>query len=167
MKIGESLGADVPFCLMRATALAEGIGERLKQLAPLPFCYILLAKPSFSVSTASVFQELDHKEIKAHPDIEKMIYFIEHKNLKGVCSCLSNVLEAVTVKNYPIIDNIKSVMLKNNAMGSLMSGSGPTVFGIFSSKAAGLSALKELKYDLKIRDICLTTVFNRPNRHNN
>lgn len=160
LKIGEELGADVPYCIMRGTALAEGIGEKLTKLSPFPFCYILLAKPSFSVSTASVFQWLNLDEIKNHPNIEKIIYDIEHNDLKGICSGLSNVLETVTIKNYPVIDDIKHIMIKNNALGALMSGSGPTVFGIFTSKYDGISALKELKHQLKIRDICLTTVFN-------
>lgn len=163
MEMGKDFGADVPYCIMRGTALAEGIGEKLTKLPPFPFCYVLLSKPSFSVSTASVFQGLNINEITNHPDIEKMIYNIEKKDLQAICNGLSNVLETVTIKNYPIIDDIKSIMLKNNALGSLMSGSGPTVFGIFASKNDCLSALKELKSDLKIKDTYLTTIFNTKN----
>lgn len=160
MDIGKQLGADVPYCIMRGTALAEGIGEKLTKLPPFPYCYVLLSKPAFSVSTASVFKSLNIDEIKEHPKVDKMIEDIKNNDLESICGSLSNVLETVTIKDYPVIEEIKQVMLKHNALGSLMSGSGPTVFGIFTSKADGLEALKELKREYKIKDTFLTTVFN-------
>ena len=160
MQIGEKLGADVPYCLMRGTALAEGKGEILTPLAPFPNTFVLLAKPNINVSTPAVFKEFSLDKVERHPDIEKMIEYIEKKDLKGICGEMCNVLETVTVKNYPVISDIKQAMLDHGATGSMMSGSGPTVFGFFDTYDQGITALKYVRSTYRIREIYLTTIFN-------
>ena len=160
MKIGEKLGADVPFCIMRGTALAEGKGEILTPLPPFPDTFVLLAKPPINVSTPIIFKEYSDSEVKKRPDIEKMIGCIESGDLKGICDTMCNVLETVTIKKYPIIDEIKRHMLDKGAAGSMMSGSGPTVFGFYDSYEKGLAALKFIRAQCHIKEIYLTTVFN-------
>lgn len=159
-KIGKELGADVPFCLLRGTALAEGIGDKLTPLHYFPYCYIVIAKPSFSVSTESVFKDLDINNIKKRPDIEKIIHYLKKEDLKGICNNLVNVLEEVTIQRHPVIEKIKHTMIKNGALGSLMSGSGSSVFGIFSSKKSAIYAIKEIKFKYNIKDMFLTIPFN-------
>lgn len=160
MALGKTLGADVPYCILRGTALAEGIGEKLTQLPPFPDTTLLIAKPPINVSTATVFGSLDLSKVDKHPDNKKMIELIKNKDLQGICDNMCNVLESVTVKNYPIIDTIKKAMIKNGAIGSLMSGSGPTVFGFFENYDMALNALKYIRSKHHIREIYITTVFN-------
>ncbi len=131
-ELGVKVGADVPYCIMGGTALAEGIGEKLTRLPVPPDCYLLVAKPEINVSTKYVYEHLDAEGVEKHPDIDGMIEAIEKGSLEGVVERLGNVLEVVTVKKYTIINDIKKVMVDGGALGSLMSGSGPTVFGIFS-----------------------------------
>lgn len=131
MEYGASIGADVPYCLMGGTALAEGIGEKLTALWPLPDCLILVATPKISVSTKFVYQSLDAHKLTSHPDIDGIAAALAAKNLAGVVVRMENVLEAVTVPAHPIIRSLKDRMRSLGASGSLMSGSGPTVFGIF------------------------------------
>lgn len=160
MVIGKDLGADVPYCILRGTALAEGIGEKLTQLPPFPNSILLIAKPPINVSTATVFGSFDLNNVDKHPDNDKMIELIKNKDLKGICDNMCNVLESVTVKNYPIIDTIKKAMLSKGAIGSLMSGSGPTVFGFFENYDVALNALKYIRAKYRIKEIYITTVFN-------
>lgn len=131
---GVKLGADIPYCIMGGTALAEGIGERLMPLPELPACYILIVKPPISVSTAFVYGNLKLQELSEHPDIDGMVEAIQEQNLQGVIDRMGNVLETVTIPAYPEIAVIKNIMLEYGAEQSLMSGSGPTVFGIFTSR---------------------------------
>ncbi|MDE6759301.1 MAG: 4-(cytidine 5'-diphospho)-2-C-methyl-D-erythritol kinase [Lachnospiraceae bacterium] len=131
MELGVKLGADVPYCVLRGTALSEGIGEVLTPLPPIPDCHILIAKPAVSVSTKFVYEHLDAEGIKVHPDIDGMIAAIKEGSLRGITDRLENVLETVTIPKYPVIAEIKSCMKKQGALNALMSGSGPTVFGIF------------------------------------
>lgn len=160
MALGKTLGADVPYCILRGTALAEGIGEKLTQLPPFPDSTLLIAKPPINVSTATVFGSLDLSKVDKHPDNKKMIEFIKNKDLQSICDNMCNVLESVTIKNYPIIDTIKKAMINNGAIGSLMSGSGPTVFGFFENYNMALNALKYIRSKHHIREIYITTVFN-------
>lgn len=160
MTLGKSLGADVPYCILRGTALAEGIGEKLTPLPPFPNSILLIAKPPINVSTGTVFGSFDLNEVDKHPDNQKMIELIKNKDLKGICENMCNVLETVTIKNYPIIDTIKKSMLECGAIGSLMSGSGPTVFGFFESYDMALKALKYIRTKHHIREVYITTVFN-------
>jgi len=143
--LGVKVGADVPYCIMGGTALAEGIGEKLTKLPAPPQTYLLIAKPDISVSTKYVYEHLDEEGILHHPDIDGMIQAIVQQNLKGITDRLENVLENVTVKKYPIIQEIKNIMLEEGAQGSLMSGSGPTVFGIFTKEDKAIQALQRLR----------------------
>ena len=131
MDIGVRLGADVPFCIMARTALSEGIGEVLSPLKPIPSCYILVAKPPISVSTGMVYKNLKCDELKSHPDIDGMIDALSKGSLSEVAARMDNVLETVTVSLYPKIEVLKGIMKDKGALNSIMSGSGPTVFGIF------------------------------------
>lgn len=161
MERGVQLGADVPYCVMRGTVLAEGIGEILTPLAPLPKCYILVAKPSISVSTKTVYEKLDAHEIADHPDIDGVIAGLKAGDLQMVAGAMGNVLERVTVEDYPIIDEIKTVMKNAGALNGMMSGSGPTVFGIFDDKKMAKQAQQ------KIRKLGLTKQVYVVNAHNN
>ncbi len=131
MKRGVKLGADIPYCILKGTALSEGIGEKLSTLPQTPDCYILIAKPGIHVSTRLVYSNLVLDENTPHPDIDRMITAMKHKDLRDLCAHLGNILETVTIPFHPEIDEIKKCMLEHGALGSLMSGSGPTVFGIF------------------------------------
>lgn len=132
MEHGVTLGADVPYCIMRGTALSEGIGEILTPLPKMPDCHILVAKPPISVSTKYVYTHLDANGIEHHPDIDGMVDALWDNDLEGITSRLENVLETVTIPAHPVINDIKNCMLENGAMNAMMSGSGPTVFGIFA-----------------------------------
>lgn len=129
--IGVKLGADVPYCIMGGTYLAEGIGEILTPLSPMKDCIILMVKPQINVSTASIYNAIDSADIDYRPDNKKMIQALESGSIKDIADNLSNVMGAVTQNMYPIIKGIKKKMLMNGAIGAEMSGSGPTVFGIF------------------------------------
>lgn len=166
LQIGKDFGADVPFCIKRGTYLAKGIGEELTPLNPFPHCYILIAKPPVNISTASIFQNLDLSNIREKPDIEKTIYYIKNQDIEGISKSLCNVLESVSIPLYPIIQDIKEVMLKNEALGSLMSGSGSAVFGIFKTKKQAIIAKVALEQTLKIKETFVTKPFNVTNRRN-
>ena len=158
---GVKLGADVPYCIMRGTVLAEGIGEVLTPLAPMPKCSILVAKPGISVSTKTVYEKLDAKEIVSHPDIDGVIAGLNEGDLEKIASSMGNVLENVTVTDYPIIEDIKNVMKEEGALNAMMSGSGPTVFGIFDDKQLARKAGQ------KIKELELTKQVYVVNVHNN
>lgn len=160
MEIGVEIGADVPYCIMRGTALAEGIGEKLTPLDPLPRTWILIAKPPINVSTKLVYESLDMNGVNEHPDIDGLIDAIRKKDIKGVCSCMGNVLENVTVPLYPVIDSIKKDMLEHGAINAMMSGSGPTVFGIFPDEKTTLECQAFLKRKGEARQVYITESFN-------
>ncbi len=145
MEAGLEIGADVPFCIMGGTALAEGIGEILTPLKPFENVVVCLAKPNFSVSTPKAYGEIDRTPPKNHPDNKRVIRAIEEGNLKEVCNGLINVFEEVTRKEHPEIDEIKNVMLSKGALGAAMSGSGPSVYGIFDSVEKAQDACNALK----------------------
>lgn len=160
MERGVKLGADVPYCIMKGTALAEGIGEILSPLPSLPECYVLIAKPGISVSTKEVYEELDSKEIPEHPDIDGILEGLASGNLEKIVSAMGNVLERVTVQKYPVINEIKQAMKEAGAMNAMMSGSGPTVFGIFKDLETAEFAQREIQKMKIAKDICLTNVHN-------
>lgn len=145
MKLGVRIGADVPYCLLMGTALSEGIGEILKPIKPLPDCHILLVKPNISVSTKYVYENLRLNDSIRHPDIPAMIEAIEESDLYRLASLMENILETITIKEYPIIGGIKEKMKDLNALASVMSGSGPTVFGIFDSRQKAENAYRFFK----------------------
>lgn len=134
-ELGARLGADVPFCMMGGTALAQGIGEKLTPLASAAGINILVVKPKIGVSTQDIFKAYDNANIPERPDNQAMIKAIEDKNIKGICDNVLNVLEFVSAKRYPIIKGIISTMNANGALCSAMTGSGSAVFGIFSNAA--------------------------------
>lgn len=131
MDIGLEIGADVPYCIMGGTALAEGIGEKLTKLPNFSNKLILLANPGIEVSTGHVFRDLDLNSITKRPDTNTLIDAIKDNKLDFVGANMVNLLETVTIPKYPIIEEIKNMMIDNGAVGSMMSGSGATVFGIF------------------------------------
>lgn len=157
---GVKIGADVPYCLMRGTALAEGIGEKLKSLPPMIKCPVLIAKPQISVSTKFVYENLKLDEKAKHPDIDQLIKDIKAKDLQGVCDHMGNILETVTIPNYPIIAEIKKNMIENGAAGAIMSGSGPTVFGLFDDAEKAKQAYKAMKKSGLSRQTYLTDIYN-------
>ena len=160
MDIGVEIGADVPYCVMRGTALAEGIGEKLTPLDSLPRTWILIAKPPINVSTKLVYESLDMNGVDKHPDIDGLLDAIKRKNIHGVCGCMGNVLENVTVPLYPVIDSIKNDMLEHGAINAMMSGSGPTVFGIFPDEKTTLECQAFLKRKGEARQVYITESFN-------
>lgn len=157
---GVKIGADVPYCLMRGTALAEGIGEKLKSLPPMIKCPVLIAKPQISVSTKFVYENLKLDGKANHPDIDRLIKDIKAKDLQGVCDHMGNILETVTIPNYPVIAEIKKNMLENGATGAMMSGSGPTVFGLFDDAEKAKQAYKAMKKSGLSRQTYLTDIYN-------
>ena len=160
MELGVSIGADVPYCVIRGTALAEGIGEKLTALPPLPRCWILIAKPPINVSTKLVYESLDMNGVDRHPDIDGLIDAIKRQDINGVCSLMGNVLENVTVPLYPVIESIKNDMMDNGAINAMMSGSGPTVFGIFPDEETILKCQAFLKKKGEARQVYITESFN-------
>lgn len=160
MERGVQIGADVPYCIMRGTALAEGIGEELSPLDPMVKCPVLIAKPSISVSTKFVYQNLKLDDTTVHPDIDLLIEDIKAKNLYDIAAHMGNVLETVTIPNYPVIDEIKKHMLSHGAVGAMMSGSGPTVFGLFDDEATAKKAYKAMRSSHLARQVYLTSVYN-------
>ena len=143
-KEGVKLGADVPYCLMGGCALSEGIGEVLTALKKPPACTLLLAKPDVDVSTKYVYDNLHLDKLKRHPDIDGILRSIESGDLGGLCGKLENVLESVTGKQYPVIGAIENVMKEEGALAAVMSGSGPTVFGIFEERETAEKAMRHV-----------------------
>lgn len=158
MERGVRLGADVPYCIMRGTVLAEGIGEELSILPAMPKCTVLIAKPPVSVSTKVVYEALDAKEITEHPDIDGIIEGLKNHSLKQVASCMGNVLEDVTVPMHPLIDQIKQEMKDAGALNAMMSGSGPTVFGLFESRTAAREAQRHIREKSLTRQVYVTSI---------
>lgn len=160
MERGVTLGADVPYCILRGTVLAEGIGEILTPLPPLPRCYILLAKPPVNVSTKMVYEKLDSCQIPEHPDIDGLMDGLKNQDLEKVASSMGNVLEEVTIEEYPVIDKIKQVMKENGALNAMMSGSGPTVFGIYRERAKARAAAARIREQKLAKQVYVTNVHN-------
>ena len=158
MERGVKLGADVPYCIMRGTVLAEGIGEELKRLPAMPKCTVLIAKPPISVSTKTVYEALDSKEITEHPDIDGIIRGLELGDLRMIAGAMGNVLEEVTIPMHPEIDKIKQEMKAAGALGAMMSGSGPTVFGLFESRAAARTAQRNIREKELTRQVYVTNI---------
>ena len=155
MERGVKIGADVPFCIMRGTALAEGIGEVLTPLPAMPHCSLVIAKPKIHVSTKFVYGNLKANELKEHPDIDGQVQALREGSLEQIVAKMGNVLETVTVPAYPVIDEIKKTMLKNDAMGAMMSGSGPTVFGVFEREERAQEVCRLLKKEGAAKQIYL------------
>lgn len=156
-QVGVKIGADVPYCIYGGTCLSEGIGEVLTKLPDAPDCYVVIAKPPISVSTKYVYENLHIDNVTKHPDIDGMISAIRDGDPDGVISRMENVLEHVTIKRYPQIASIKETLLANGARGALMSGSGPTVFGIFETENEAKHALFNTQKTGMIKEGFVTT----------
>lgn len=165
MELGVRLGAGVPFCILGGTALAEGIGEQLTSLPAPPSAHLLIAKPPVMVSTKEVYQRLDAKEITSHPDIDGMTEALKEGSLTGITKRLGNVLENVTAELHPVIEEIKTFMKEQGAVNALMSGSGPTVFGIFTDKEKALEAAKALEAEDIAAQIQVTQFYNEERQY--
>ncbi|MBO5336658.1 MAG: 4-(cytidine 5'-diphospho)-2-C-methyl-D-erythritol kinase [Lachnospiraceae bacterium] len=157
-EIGVKIGADVPYCVLGGTALAEGIGEKLTSLPSAPECVLLVAKPDINVSTKFVYEHLDAAGVDKHPDIDGMVEAIAEGSLQGIVERMENVLETVTIPAHPIIATIKSRMKELGAVNSLMSGSGPTVFGIFVDRETAEKAYEQIKNEQLAKQIFVTTM---------
>lgn len=168
MEMGVALGADIPYCIMGGTALSEGIGEVLTQLPPLPDCYFLVAKPPISVSTGEAYGGYDKliseieasedkgkKKVKS-PDVDGQVDAIYSGNLQGVADRFLNVLEYVTAENHPEIKELERIMLEGGAINSMMSGSGPTVFGIYDSLKAAETSYRKIVDEKKANQVFIT-----------
>lgn len=154
-----TIGADVPYCVMRGTALAEGIGERLTKIAQVPRCYVLVGKPGINVSTKAAYESLELDKIKDRPDIDGMIRDIENGDLYAMTSKMGNVFEPGIIARYPVIQQIKDLMEENGALKAMMSGSGPTVFGIFDTKEKMEKATAILKESRLAKTVFATQVY--------
>jgi len=164
MELGATLGSDVPFCLFGGTALAEGVGERLTRLRPAPKAFVTLVKPPFSVSTPEVFRDFNPDGVREGPDIDGMIGEMEKGSLEGVCGCFGNTLESVTVAKHPVLKYIKEFLRSAGAVGSLMSGSGPTVFGVFETRPEAIYAAEQTEQRFRrITDTYITEFYNSVN----
>ena len=154
MKLGGILGADVPYCIKGGTALCEGIGEKITPIKPFKNQIVLLVKPPFGVSTKDVYKAFDLSKVKIHPDTEDLIKKIENDDLNYVASNMKNLLENVTVRKHKVLYKLKEYLVRNGAVGSMMSGSGPTVFAFFDDMQVALKCYNELKE--KYTDVFLT-----------
>ncbi len=160
MERGVTLGADIPFCIMRGTALSEGIGEILTKLPGMPSCYIVVAKPPIDVSTKFVYTNLKLNELTDHPDIDGMVEALDRKDLEGITTRLANVLETVTLPAYPVITELKDIMKTEGAQGSLMTGSGSTVFGIFTDEAKAKHCAYKILSKCYTKECFVTTPYS-------
>lgn len=161
MKRAVKVGADVPYCIMRGTALAEGIGEKLTWIPQVPKCYVLVGKPAVTVSTKMAYETLKLGEITEHPDIDGMIHDIKNGELYSMVSKMGNVFEPGIIGRYPVIQEIKDLMEANGALKAMMSGSGPTVFGIFDDADKMEAAAAVLRESHLAKTVFATEVYNR------
>jgi len=155
LKLGATIGADVPYCIMGGTQLAEGIGEILTTKKPLGRYWVLLVTPPIAVSTPQVFSEFDSIQKEIFPDNDAMLKAIDEFDFYGICKNLANSLEGVTIRQHPVIGEIKEKMLSDGAVNSIMSGSGPTVFGLFDDFNKAKQAHDS--FSLQYKDVFLTT----------
>jgi len=132
-KIGMSLGADIPFCIMGGTAHARGIGEKLTKLKGFSNKMVLLADMGIPISTSSVYENLDLNS-RDRIDVDRLVKYIENDDLHNLARNMENMMEDTVIRKHPIIGRIKEYMIRCGALGSIMSGSGPTVFGLFDEK---------------------------------
>lgn len=160
-----NIGADVPYCIMRGTALAEGIGEKLTRIAQVPDCYVLIGKPGIGVSTKTAYESLQLDKIQSHPDIDGMIRDIENGNLLAMTDKMGNVFESGIIGKYPMIGEIKDLMEANGALKAMMSGSGPTVFGIFDDREKMEAAAAVLRQSNLAKTVFATEVTKVRERH--
>lgn len=154
MELGLKLGADVPYCIKGGTALCEGIGEKVTELKNFKDKIIVLVKPPFGVSTRSVYQEFNIEKARNHPDTNLIIEAMEKDDLRLVCSNMKNLLENVTLRKHKILINIKEEMRYYGSIGTMMSGSGPTVFAFFDDMLKAQRCFEKMKE--KYNDVFIT-----------
>ena len=152
--MGEKLGADVPYCILGGTRLAEGIGEKLSLLPRMPFCHILLVKPAFSISTKSVYEKIDSYDDYRRPDTEQVINGLRSRSIQAMAKGMVNVLEEVSLNDYPVLRELKEQLTEYGAVAAQMSGSGPTVFGIFTDRRKAEFAKRQLWGKYKTVYLC-------------
>lgn len=157
--LGVRLGADIPYCIVGGTMLSEGIGEILTPLPAPPEAYLVIAKPDINVSTAFVYGNLHADRLVWHPDIDGMAAALRQGDMEGITARLGNVLETVTVREYPVIEQIKELLRAQGAQNALMSGSGPTVFGIFKEKEMAGRAAQAVEQEQLAKQIFVTTFY--------
>ena len=153
---GVKLGADVPYCIVGGTKRAQGIGEILTDLPTPPKCYVIIAKPDAFVSTKFVYSHIRPVQIENHPDIDGIIESIKAGDLYGMCEKIANVMEDVTIPEYPIIQKVKDILKSNGAVNALMSGSGPTVFGIYDDEEKAKQSMDVLSGKEFVSQLYLT-----------
>lgn len=161
MEMGLSLGADVPFCIMRGTALAKGVGEKLTPVPGIHNVPILIVKPPFSVSTARIYKGLELDKIGKRPDTSKMLEALRQRDLNEMAMNMVNVLETVTIPLHQEVQEIKDDMIEQGAINSLMSGSGCAVFGVFNTYEKALKAARYFKFNRNFREVYVTTTYSR------
>lgn len=158
---GLKLGADVPYCIQGGTMHATGIGEHLERITAMPDCFVVVVKPKASASTKIVYQKFDQLSQVIHPNMTQLLLQMEDKSLNGIAAAMGNVLEQVTIPMIPEIASIKEVLLKNGALNAMMSGSGPTVFGLYTDRTQADRAVAELSYKKEIQKVCVTKFWNK------
>lgn len=161
MERGVQIGADVPYCVMRGTALAEGIGEKLTSLPGVPMCYVLIGKPGINVSTKTAYENLRLDTIQKRPDIDGMIEAIRNRDLHSITEKMENVFEPGIMEKYPVIGEIERFMEERGALKAMMSGSGPTVFGIFEDREKMFAASEALKKSGLAKTVFASRIYNR------
>lgn len=162
-ELAVKLGADIPYCIIGGTALAEGIGEELTVISDMPACHIVIAKPAIDVSTGWVYKELDSRKIIEHPDIDGIRAAIEDGNIKVMCSLIGNVLEPVTAGKYTVIGDIEKTLEDSGAVGAFMTGSGPTVFAVFDDEDKAKNGYEAVKRSALAPELFLSGPVN-PNK---
>lgn len=165
MNQGVKIGADVPYCIMRGTALAEGIGEQLSALAPMPKCKVLVAKPPISVSTKFVYENLKLEDSTKHPNIDGVLQGIVSGSLKEIADHMGNLLETVTIPHHPVIAQLKEEMMQGGALNAMMSGSGPTVFGLFEDENLAEETCRKLREGNLAKQVYLADIYNNYRKH--
>lgn len=158
---GVKIGADVPYCIMRGTALAEGIGEKLTRIPQIPKCYVLIGKPGVSVSTKQAYESISLDENTVHPDIDGMVEDIKNGDLYAMTKKMGNVFEKGIIKRHPVIQEIKNLMEANGSLKSMMSGSGPTVFGVFDDRQKLKKAASVLRQSGLAKTVFAANIYNR------
>lgn len=143
-KLGESLGSDVPYCVAGGTVLAQGRGEILKEIDPMPRCHVVICKPSFSISTPELFGKIECEKIKCHPDTEGIVLSLSQNDLTGVARRMYNVFESVLPAGAGAVAELKSTLLDYKALGAVMTGTGSAVFGLFDDEKKAIAAFEAL-----------------------
>ncbi len=160
-RLGVRIGADVPFCIVGGTMLSEGIGERLTPLPGISEAHLVIARPDIHVSTKYVYENLHVEQVAHHPDMDRVEAAVRDGDLDNMCYYMENILETVTERKYPEISEIKTRLKNCGAVTALMSGSGPSVFGIFKTAHQAEMACGELKKQGIAKDLFVTYCTNR------